>query len=178
MTKQTKTTASANVLRPKINLERTLRASVEDVWEAWTTKKGLEAWWGPEGFTTTVRKLDLRPGGKFEHAMTATSPAAIEAMKSAGLELTSVAGGAYSEVTPRRRLVYTTLADFIPGVTPYEVVAVIEIQPTAGGVRLVVTEDAMHDDLWTERSTMGMDSSLDRLVKFLDARPGRRQTAR
>jgi len=178
MTKQTKTTASANVLRPKINLERTLRASVEDVWEAWTTKKGLEAWWGPEGFTTTVRKFDLRPGGKFEYAMTATSPAAIEAMKSAGLELTSVAGGAYSEVTPRRRLVYTTLADFIPGVTPYEVVAMVEIQPTAGGVRLVVTEDAMHDDLWTERSTMGMDSSLDRLVKFLDARPGRRQTAR
>ena len=54
MTKQTKTTASANVLRPKINLERTLHAPVEDVWEAWTTKKGLEAWWGPEDRKSVV----------------------------------------------------------------------------------------------------------------------------
>ena len=103
---------------------------------------------------------------------------AIEAMKSAGLDLASVAGGTYNEVTPRRRLVYTTLADFIPDVAPYEVVAMVELHPTAQGVRLVVKEDAMHDDLWTERSTMGMDSSLDRLVKFLDARSGRRQTTR
>ena len=24
---------------------------------------GPQSWWGPEGFTTTVHKLDLRPGG-------------------------------------------------------------------------------------------------------------------
>ena len=46
----------------------------------------------------------------------------------------------------------------------------VEIQPLGRGVRMVVTEDAMHDELWTERSTMGMNSSLDRLAKVLKAR--------
>ncbi len=131
MTKKTKTATSANVSRPKITFQRTFRAIVEDVWDLWTTKEGLESWWGPEGFATTVRKLDLRPGGEFEYAMTATSPDLIEGMKSAGLPLTSVARGTYTEVTPPQRLAYTTLADFIPGVAPYEVAAVAEIQAGA-----------------------------------------------
>src|SRR5437899_12823492 len=68
---------------------------------------------------------------------------------------------------------YTTLFDL-----PYEVAAVVEIQPVGRGVRMVVTEDAMHDELWTERSTMGMNSSLDRLAKVLEARLGKRSEER
>src|SRR5437867_2681615 len=93
-------------------------------------------------------------------------------MKAAALDLTSVAGGTYTEVTQMRRLAYRTLADFIPGVAPYEVAAVVEIHSVAGGVRMLATEDAMHDELWTERSTMGMNSSLDRLAKVLEAHHG------
>ena len=43
---------------------------------------------------------------------------------------------------------------------------------------MLVTEDAMHDELWTERSTMGMNSSLDRLAKVLEARHSKRRTTR
>jgi uncharacterized protein YndB with AHSA1/START domain len=32
--------------RRRIALERTFVAPVEDVWELWTTKAGLESWWG------------------------------------------------------------------------------------------------------------------------------------
>src|SRR3989441_10636671 len=110
--------------------------------------------------------------------MTATRPALIEGMKAAGLPLTSLAHGTYTEVTRPRRLAYKTLVDFIQGVAPYEVAAAVEIQPVGGRVRMVVTEDAMHDELWTERSTMGMNSSLDRLAKGLDARLGERRTLR
>ena len=35
-------------------LERELRGSVDAVWRSWTTIDGLEAWWGPEGWATTV----------------------------------------------------------------------------------------------------------------------------
>jgi len=178
MPTERKTARSANVSRPKITFERTFQASAKDVWELWTTKEGLESWWGPEGFTTSVRKLDVRPGGEFEYAMTATRPDLIEGMKSAGLPLTSVVRGTYTQVTPPQRLAYKTLADFIPGVAPYEVAAVVEIHPVARGVRMLVTEDAMHDELWTERSTMGMNSSLDRLAKVLEATHGKRRTAR
>ena len=172
MTKNTKTPASAEASRQKITIERTFRATVEDVWDLWTTKKGLESWWGPEGFVTTVHRLDLRPGGGFEYEMTATAPAQVEAMKKANLPLTSGAHGTYVEVTPRRRLAYRTLADFIPGVAPYEIGAVIDFHTVPKGVRLTVTEDAMHNEEWTKMSVMGMNSSLDKLAKVLEERRG------
>ena len=37
-----------NQRNARITIERTYRASVEDVWDLWTTKEGIESWWGPE----------------------------------------------------------------------------------------------------------------------------------
>src|SRR2546428_12631200 len=94
--------------------------------------------------------------------MTATRPDLIEGMKAAGLPLTSVAHGTYTEVTRPRRLAYTTLVDFIQGVAPYEVAAVVEIQPGGGGGRMGGDEGAMPDGVWTEGAPMGMNKSPDR----------------
>src|SRR2546428_14097533 len=98
MPTKTKTATSARASRPKIRLERTFQASAKEVWELWTTKEGLEAWWGPEGFRRTVHKLDFCPGGGFEYAMTATRQDVIEGMKDMGLPLTSVAHGTATEI--------------------------------------------------------------------------------
>jgi hypothetical protein len=54
----------------------------------------------------------------------------------------------YTEVAPQRRLAYEQLADFIPGVEPYAVATVVELRPSAQGVRMVLTFDAMHDEQW------------------------------
>ena len=160
-------------LPQKITIERIYKGTLEDLWSLWTTRKGLESWWGPEGFATTVRRLDIRPGGKFEYEMTATGREQIEAMKKANLPLTSRAHGIYGEVTPRRRLAYRTVVDFIPGVKPYEIGAVIDFHIVPQGVRLTITEDAMHNEEWTKMSEMGMSSSLDRLAKVIEGRRGK-----
>ena len=47
----------------RITLERIFDAEVADLWEIWTTKDGFESWWGPEGFRTEVRKVELEVGG-------------------------------------------------------------------------------------------------------------------
>jgi uncharacterized protein YndB with AHSA1/START domain len=60
---------SKDLGRREIVLERELRGSVDAVWRSWTTVAGLEAWWGPEGWTTTVLALDVRPGGLWHFAM-------------------------------------------------------------------------------------------------------------
>src|SRR2546430_15424192 len=101
--------------------------------------------------------------------MTATRQDLIKGMKAMGLPLTSVARGTYTEVTRPRRLAYSTLADFIPGAAPYEAAALVEIQPLGSGVRIVVTDDGMHDELWTEMTMLGMISFLDRLSKGMYA---------
>ena len=48
----------------KVTVERTYQARLGELWDLWTTKEGIESWWGPGGFTVKVRKLDLRPGGE------------------------------------------------------------------------------------------------------------------
>ncbi|QIG38467.1 alpha/beta fold hydrolase [Microbacterium sp. 4R-513] len=58
-----------NLDRLEIVLERELRGGVEAVWRSWTTADELEAWWGPEGWQTTVRALDVRPGGLWHFGM-------------------------------------------------------------------------------------------------------------
>lgn len=72
-----------------------------------------------------------------------------------------------------RRLAYVHLTDFIPGVEPYDVATVVELHPDARGVRMVLTVDAMHDELWTQRSVMGWESELGKLAPLLESRASR-----
>lgn len=153
----------------RFTLERTYGASLEEVWALWTTKDGIESWWGPEGFAVTVRSMDLRPGGDLVYLMTATAPEQIEFMTKAGMPLSTEAKVTYTGIEPRRRLGYKTLTDFIPGVDPYDVATEVELHETAGGVRMVLTFDAMHDDLWSERARAGHEGQLRKLDAMLAA---------
>lgn len=156
--------------RRKITLARTYEASLEDIWSLWTTKAGLESWWGPEGFTVKVRKLDLRLGGELLYAMTATGPSQIEFMNRAGMPLTTEARLTYTEVSPMQRLAYIHLVDFIPEVEAYDVATVVEFHAERNRVQMVVHLDAMHSDEWTQRAVMGMESQLEKLARVLASR--------
>ena len=48
---------------------RVFDAPRELVFEAWTDPKHPVQWWGPTGFTTTTRAIDLRPGGVWRFVM-------------------------------------------------------------------------------------------------------------
>jgi uncharacterized protein YndB with AHSA1/START domain len=157
--------------RRKLALERTFEAPVEEVWALWTTKDGVESWWGPEGFGVTVHVLDLRPGGEMRYAMRATGAPQIEYLKRAGMPLVTEAKLTYRQIQPRRRLTYVHAVDFVPGVAAYDVETAVELSAVAGGIRMVVTLDAMHDAPWTEMASKGWESQLDKAVRLLAARP-------
>jgi uncharacterized protein YndB with AHSA1/START domain len=155
--------------RRKVTLERTFTASIEEVWDLWTTKEGLESWWGPDGFAVKVLRLDLRPGGELLYTMTAVASDQIEFMKNAGMPLTTETRVTFTEVVPPQRLAYTTLADFIPGVEPYPAATAVELFQNGDSVRLILTQDAMHDEHWTQMAVMGWNSELDKLARVLAA---------
>ena len=48
---------------------RTVNASIELVFRAWTDPIHLQNWWGPKGFTNTFNEFDFRPGGKWRFMM-------------------------------------------------------------------------------------------------------------
>ena len=153
--------------RRKVSIERTFNAAIEDVWELWTTKDGIESWWGPEGFAVKVRKLDFRPGGELTYAMIATAAEEIEFMKKAGMRVTTEHRLWFTEVVPLKRLAFTQPVDFIPNVKPYEVAMTVEFDTSPQGVRMVMLLDAMHDEQWTQMAVMGWESELDKLAKLL-----------
>lgn len=156
--------------RRKVTLERAFDAAIEDVWELWTTKDGIESWWGPEGFAVSVRKLDLRPGGELLYATTATAPDQVEFIKKLGMPLTTESRIIYTEIVPRQRLAYTNILDFVPGVPTYEVATIVDFETSPQGVRMVLTMDAMHDENWTKMAVMGWESQFGKLAKLLAAR--------
>jgi len=161
---------SANMAaRAQFSIKRNYVGSIEQVWALWTTKAGIESWWGPEGFDVTVVSLDLRPGGQLIYLMTAVAPEQVAFMKTAGMPLTSECKVTYTEVSPMSRLGYKTRADFVPGVAPYEVGTVVEMKQVADQVQLAITFDAMHDDVWTQRARAGHESQMRKLDALISA---------
>lgn len=48
-----------------ITFQRVVRASREDVFDAWTKPEEISEWWDPAGRTLTACEIDLRVGGAF-----------------------------------------------------------------------------------------------------------------
>ena len=42
-----------------------LDAPVELVWEVWTKPEHIRHWWGPNGFTNTIEKMEVEDGGEW-----------------------------------------------------------------------------------------------------------------
>lgn len=60
--------SAENTSDREIVITRVLHAPRELVWQAWT-EPHVTKWWGPRGFSTTIKKMDFRVGGVWEHVM-------------------------------------------------------------------------------------------------------------
>ena len=153
-----------------IRIEHSYDAPVETLWQLWTTPAGIEAWWAPDGFTTEVEKLELEPGGELIYTMTAAAPDQVEFMQNAGMPLSTESRKRFTEIERPSRLAYASLADFIPGVDPYDFMTVIELTEENGSTHVVMTMDALHDETWTERLVMGRRNELENLAGVIAGR--------
>ena len=60
---------NSNTADRELIVSRLLNAPVELVWEMWTKPEHISQWWGPEGFTNTITKMEMRPGGAWNLVM-------------------------------------------------------------------------------------------------------------
>ncbi len=148
-------------------MQRTFDATLDEVWALWTTKAGLESWWGPDGFRVEVHAIDLRPGGLLLYAMIADTAETIEVMKRQGMPPSHEARITFREIVPLQRLAYTHLADFIPGVAAYDVETVVTLEQVGSRVTMTLCFDRMHDPTWTQRAAAGWEMELNRLARRL-----------
>ncbi len=158
-------------MKKRISLQRSFKAPLDLVWEMWTTKEGIESWWGPPGFEVIVNRLELRVGGALEYVMTAVGPEQVAFMKQARQPLSTTLKARYTLVNSTRIAAWMNLADFIPGVEPYEVETRIEL--TAEGqdiTRVDLQFDAMHNDFYTQMATQGWEGELGKLAEAIERR--------
>ena len=147
----------------KIVIERTYRASAQDVWDLWTTKDGFESWWGPQGFRVEVHELDARVGGALRYDMIAATPEMIAAMQKMGAPISHPTTSSFAELRPYSRLVLRNVIDFLPGVEAYESHIAVDLFTVADRTRMVVTLDAMHHEDFTKMQEEGFTSQLTKL---------------
>jgi uncharacterized protein YndB with AHSA1/START domain len=64
-----KTKVTKDLETKTLTIERTFDAPKDKVWRAYADKDWFERWWGPEGWETTVKEFDFRPGGRVHYCM-------------------------------------------------------------------------------------------------------------
>ncbi|MBX3424827.1 MAG: SRPBCC domain-containing protein [Pirellulales bacterium] len=140
------------------------------VWQALTQPEHVAAWWGPRGFTATVEKLDLRPGGEWRYVMHSPDGKHFPAT------------GVFSDVVPPER--YTTSDDFDDefrqvhgGDLPGTIVTTYALDDLGDGLtKLTIT--MVHESLEDRAKHLrlgvegGWNSSLDCLAEHVAAMAG------
>jgi uncharacterized protein YndB with AHSA1/START domain len=54
-----------DITQRELRVERMLDAPIELVWEVWTNPEHIKNWWGPNGFTNTIHKMDMEEEGEW-----------------------------------------------------------------------------------------------------------------
>lgn len=147
--------------RPKVVVERTYRARVEELWDLWTTKEGFESWWGPQGCRVEVHELQAQVGGALHYDMIADTAENIAAMKRMGLPAINKTRGRFVEVRPYERLAITHVIDFFG--PAYENTMVVEFSAMGDSARMVITLEPMHDEEHSNMQAEGLRSQLTKL---------------
>jgi len=151
--------------RTELTLTRVFDAPRERVWRAWTEPEQAMRWWGPEGFTAPVCRIDLRVDGAYLFCM--RSPE--------GQDFWST--GVYREIVPFERLVCTdSFADadgnVVPashygmkGDFPLELQVTVTLEEQDGGTLMTLRHAGMPAGEISDMSAAGWSGSFDKLAE-------------
>lgn len=142
-------------------LEHVFAASRDEVYEAWTDPDLIGEWWGIEGSTSAVRKMDVREGGMWAIDMTVPGGTVYPNH------------GVFRSVVPGERLEYSQVFPD-PGGGDHEIevwhrVIFWALQPDSTMVTLEVTAPSQRhrEQLLTSGMARGLEQGLDRLDRVL-----------
>ena len=138
-----------------LTLERTFKAPIKLVWEAWTQPEHIAQWWGPKGMETKVIEHNFSVGGQWKYIMAMPD----------GSEF--IAEGVYSEIIAFEKIISS--ADFKPMTEGVEIQALFE----ENGDETKFTFNVVHatEEYCKQQEQMGFyngwGSVFDRLDEFL-----------
>jgi uncharacterized protein YndB with AHSA1/START domain len=148
-------------------IERSFDAPVALIWQMWTDPEHFKAWYGPDGATIPVAKMDVRVGGNRLVCMEMQSP---------GGAMQMWFTGEYREVVENERLVYTesmsdengnvsSPADMgMPEGHPMTTEVSIELEDVGGRTKMVMTHTGIPAD---SPGAAGWAMAFDKLAAYV-----------
>lgn len=164
--------ADDNASPDSVVIERTLDAPADLIWQMWTEPQHFQAWYGPDGATIPVAKMDVRVGGNRLVCMEMATPNGTMQMWFTG---------EYREVVENERLVYTeSMSDEngnvmspsdmgMPEGHPETTEVIVELEAVDGRTRMVMTHAGVPAD---SPGAAGWNMALDKLVAHVEAQVG------
>jgi uncharacterized protein YndB with AHSA1/START domain len=145
-----------------ITIARTVAATPERVFAAWTDAEQLAAWWWPQLGGTTY-DVDARLGGRFR-------------IHSSGIGATVT--GVYTEVEPPRRLVFTwSWEDEGEPEAVVEDTVVVTVEPDDGGTLVTVAHTSVAH-VPEGGAEQGWNDVMDRLARMWQVAEGQSTSSR
>lgn len=140
--------------KPSLTLKRRLKAPPAKVFNAWADPEKLAQWFGPaHTVQDTVRaEMDVRPGGRFRVRFATDEGQSHEI------------GGAYKEVVPDKRLVFTWAWHTTP---ERESLVTITLAPDGDGTLLTLHHEQFFDEQARDGHQRGWTGTLEKLDRYL-----------
>ncbi len=135
-------------------VRRTIRASAERLFEAWTRPEHLRAWWGPRPVTCSGAEVDLRVGGRYRID---------NALPGGG---TLVIHGEFREIERPSKLVYTWRMG--QGATAEASLVTVRFEARGDATEVVIVHENVLDEAERDSHEKGWDGCLDALAAFSD----------
>lgn len=134
---------------PIVQIRRRLKAGADEIFDLWTKPGLMVRWMSPfPGPVDCKASCDLRPGGAFSLVMTSG-------------ELIREVSGAYVEVDPPRKLVFTWIGPLTSNVNT---LVTVELNPLGDETELVLTHERLPTSAIIEGHTKGWGNILDHLA--------------
>ena len=139
-----------------VKLHRVFTSKPERVYKAFIDPDAMSKWLPPNGFTGKVHEMDARIGGSYKMSFTNFSTGNSHSF-----------GGAFVEMVPNERLVYTDKFDDpnLPG----EMRTTVTIKQVSVGVELNVVQEGIPDAIPVEACYLGWQESLALLKMLVEA---------
>ena len=133
-------------------VRRTIRATTETLFAAWTEPEHLKRWWGPRPVTCVDAEVDLRVGGSYRIANQFPD----------GTLLWIV--GEFEVVDPPNKLVYSWRAG---SESQHSERVTVQFEPRGDATEVTVVHERILNAATRDRHLGGWDGCLDGLASYL-----------
>lgn len=135
-------------------VRRSIRASAEKLFDAWTQPGQLKQWWGPNTVICTAAEVDLKVGGQYRIANQFPDGKVLWI------------SGEFEVIERPKRLIYSWRIGADSG--PAERV-IVQFEPSGSRTEVIVTHERIPAAAMRDMHQQGWEGCLEKLVKFAES---------